>query len=607
MGAYQKALRKERNIRLLGFVLLLLATTVQVLVVLNPPKQSLSASPNDILDGIETKDDILRAWDNNANGVRDIYSKFGITKDNISKISGQQPNSSVSSSQNYWSLGRLPMDSYGISSNRWGERSISVKGLSIYQRPLDAWDNHRPSSYSAFRGTNSYGTDFWILKDGGDLTFLDSYLPNAPNPAIEVHGKLLSSNAVVHRGDTLKFRIEYQNVEPNSLATTLKIRDIPGANLEYISLDNLTSKEGNALNISRKGALGYSPTSYASILTVRVKSSAPNLSSVCNIVSASSDQAPEVSASSCATVIAPGPVSGVTPNISQNYNYCLVTSTHAPNSPKDEVLRVSSYVSNSLKVTGYDFDIDDNGTIDYQDKSSLVTYEKQISNLSAGQHAISVYAKLSNSGGVQLKTAPCRTQINASEDARSSLSSSVANVSNVKATTLKSGDVIEFKLSTTNTTDIDYKNYNAYDYFGNVLQYAEITNRNQLSAQDIILDKTNTLRWTIPNLAAGTTDTRTIRVTLKRPTPLTNNPSGLSPDYNCRISNSYGTPVVVNINCPLIKSADRTTLLPFIDEKTAIIIGILTSLIAGYFFNRSRLLAKEVTIIRNDYTSAGGF
>src|SRR4051812_1566367 len=92
---YYGRLRSEAAIRRLGFVLIVAAMAVQFFAALYPPQQSLAASPNDVLDGITDKNSILKAWDANTHHVRDIYSKFGITRQNIADIKGQSTNSTV--------------------------------------------------------------------------------------------------------------------------------------------------------------------------------------------------------------------------------------------------------------------------------------------------------------------------------------------------------------------------------------------------------------------------------------------------------------------------------------------------------------------------------
>jgi len=620
---YHGRLRKEAAIRRLSFVIIVAALVVQFIATLYPPQQSLAASPNDILNGITDKKSILRAWDANAHHVRDVYSKFGITRANIADIRGESPNSTVkSTSRDYWSVGFLPLSNFGISSNKWGERRIDANGKTVYQRPLRAWDTHGSSSYPAFHGVNSHGVDFWILKTCGNPTFIGSYLPSPPKPKLSVHKTLITNN-VAHRGDTVKFRLEYQNSKPDSLATHFKLRDSLNSNFDFVSLEDMSSKNGNILEIKRGGHLGYTAHPYVSMLTVRVKNSAANQSIICNSATVSSDQDSATSEKPCVTIIVPtaappprptptpAPPPITPPPITPPSGYCVTSSSSASEASKTFTVRTEAYVQAGTQVTGYDFDIDANGTIDSSDRTNLATYEKQFSNLSTGSHTILVYVQLKNSSGQTTRTKSCLVQVRVAEDARVNLSKSVVNITrggDANNTTVRNGDVLEFKLVSKNVTTTDYKNYNGEDYIGNVLQYADLTNQSQISLQDMTLDSQNYLRWKIPNLAAGTTDVKTIQVKVKGIIPTTNTPSKLSPDYSCRFSNDYGNEVTINVNCPAAKSLEQAaTTLPNTGPGTVLTIGVIVASVAGYLFSRSRIMARELNIIRNEYLSSGGF
>jgi hypothetical protein len=105
---YHGRLKQEAAIRRLGFIMMIAAMVVQFIATLYPAQPSLAASPNDILDGITNKNSILHAWDTDAGHVREIYSKFGITRANIAAIPGQSPNATVQFRRphDYWSVGR---------------------------------------------------------------------------------------------------------------------------------------------------------------------------------------------------------------------------------------------------------------------------------------------------------------------------------------------------------------------------------------------------------------------------------------------------------------------------------------------------------------------
>lgn len=600
---YSHRLRDEAGIRRLGFVLMALSLVVQLAAALFPAQNSLAASSNDVLSGISDKRSILRAWDSNSGNIRRIYERFGITRDNIANMSGQQANSTVvSTSANWWSVGRLPLSVYGISGSKWGERSINIDGRTIYQRPLHAWDGGGSSSYSAFKGKNKYGVDFWILKSCGNPTFKSPYLPTPPKPKLKVHKTLLTSSTV-KPGDTVKFRLEYRNTVKDSLATNFRLTDSLDKNFEFVSLNNLTRRDGRTLVITKGGELGYSANPHTSTLVVKVKKSAKNNTKICNQAKVISKQSSDTSKKPCVTVIVPDkpPPEG----------YCVATSKLESGSKNSFTVRTQAYVSGGTKITGYNYDLGGNGTIDFKDVTSETPHERTFSNLQTGLHTVQVYVQLKGANGQASQTAACQAQMEVDEEPRVVLSKSVSNTTqeqnDADGTTVKPGDELRFELKTENVTTSDFKNYQGEDYFGSVLQYAELVNESELASQGMTLDADNYLRWSTANLKAKTTETKVIRVKVKEPIPSTNSPSTVSPDFNCKISNNYGNEVIMDVDCPLVKTvAQGATELPNTGPGTTLAIATGVTVVAGYLFARARIMAKELEIIRNEYVASGG-
>lgn len=74
------------------------------------------------------------------------------------------------------------------------------------------------------------------------------------------------------------------------------------------------------------------------------------------------------------------------------------------------------------------------------------------------------------------------------------------------------------------------------------------------------------------------------------------------------MTNVYGNVVEIKLPQNLTKTVElvTTTQLPNTGPGTSLIIGFSLTMIIGYFFARSRLLAKEMDIVRLDFNSAGG-
>jgi hypothetical protein len=66
--------------------------------------------------------------------------------------------------------------------------------------------------------------------------------------------------------------------------------------------------------------------------------------------------------------------------------------------------------------------------------------------------------------------------------------------------------------------------------------------------------------------------------------------------------------VVMNVDCPTAKSVEQAaTALPNTGPGTTLFVGAVVAVVAGYLFSRSRIMAEELVIVRNEYMSSGGF
>ncbi len=642
---YAERMRADASIRRVGFGFIALAFAVQSAAVLFPAQKSLATSPNDILNGLTTKSSLLNAWDNNTGNVRAIYRKFGIYRENIAAIPGDSPNDTIKSTdRNWWSIGRQPLSTYGISSSKWGERQVNAEGNIVYQRPLKAWDSSSSgSSYKAWHGKNIEGKDFWILQTCGNATFDSPYLPSPPSPKLSVHKTLLSSSTALP-GDTVKFRLEYQNTMPDSHATGFNLTDTLNPNLEFVSLGYLTSRSGSTLTITNGGSLGYGTSPTVTTLVAKVKSTTKAGTQICNYATVDSDQtSPTQSEKPCLTVIdkpaptpspgpksptppapspgpksptppapSPGPKSPTPPPAPKPNCYCNSTVSFVNGSNKDFSLKTTAFTS-GINATSFKFnyDIDQNGSVDFSETVPTTTHQHTFTGLAAGNHTIGVTVDAIQANGQVYRSTTCSAQVTVAEDARVLLTKSVKNLTqnnqDANGTTVKSGDEIEFKLKTSNVTATDYTNFKGRDYIGSVLAYADLADQNQLSAQGLTLTSDKYIEWTSPKIKANSTEIKTIKFKVKQLVPATNSPSTVSPDYNCKISNSYGNEVTMNVDCPIVKELSVTaTNLPSTGPGTSVLIGGLVTVFAGYLFARSRLLAKELAIVRENYISAGG-
>ncbi|PJE65450.1 hypothetical protein COU91_01595 [Candidatus Saccharibacteria bacterium CG10_big_fil_rev_8_21_14_0_10_47_8] len=614
--------------RRVGFIFLALAFAVQLTAVFYPAQNSLAASPNDILSGITGRSTIVNACNANTNHIKDIFARFGVRCTNI--VGAPEVTISAAEANDFWSIGRLQETSQLATGS--GNHSINANGTIVWQRKLSSWDSPgQNSTYTAWRGTNIEGKEFWILKSCGNLTFKGSYLytppqQQPPKPALAVNKRYISTSSKglgvneVYAGDTLTYGIDYGNTVPDSIATNVAVTDQLDNNLEITSLAGIFH-DGQLLIIEQRPSMGSA--FYSENITVRVKAGTPAGTKICNQAKITSAQG-GTSSETGLCVFVHAPPSTPTPptppvNPSCDYSkpattecphptptgYCVASSTVPGGSSRDVTVKTKTYLTNGGKVEAYKYTLDSSPTT--IDKTGDLVHEKTFKGLPAGSHTIKVVASMILNDQ-RADTMVCPVAVKIAEDARVVQSKSVTkDGQDMNGKKVKSGDVMVFKLITKNITNTSYVSYIGQDYFGDTLNYADIVDRDELSRQSITLDDKNNLNWVSDVIGANSQSVKTVTVKVKNVIPTTNRPSNVSADYDCTITNVYGNQISMSVGCPLVKSISTTTTnLPNTGPGTSVMIGGLVAVTAGYLFARSRIMARELAIVRSNYVASGG-
>lgn len=164
------------------------------------------------------------------------------------------------------------------------------------------------------------------------------------------------------------------------------------------------------------------------------------------------------------------------------------------------------------------------------------------------------------------------------------------NIANANNTTAQAGDLIEYTLSATNKGSSAVKNYVFTDSLAYVLDYSSI-----VQANGGTVNSQNAISWPAVTLNPNQTLTKQFEIKVDSPIPET--PTSTSdPEYfNLKMTNTYGNTITINLPTTPV-AAVQTTALPNTGPGTSIFIGAAVVVIAGFFFYRSRLLAKEARI-----------
>jgi len=179
-------------------------------------------------------------------------------------------------------------------------------------------------------------------------------------------------------------------------------------------------------------------------------------------------------------------------------------------------------------------------------------------------------------------------------------------------TTAKAGDTIAYTLTAKNTGQATIKDYVMKENLADVLEYADV-----VDLQGGKLNTKKTVVWPTTNIKSTETLTHTIKVKVKSPIPQTPSPCANATVTPCPKTMSFDLTMTntfhgktINIKLPpsIPKTTETvtTTILPDTGPGLSLIIGFAFTAIVGYFFARSRLLAKELDIVRSEYVSTGG-
>lgn len=468
--------------------------------------------------------------------------------------------------------------------------------------------------------------------------------PEPPTPALEIRKSILNRPEFLKPNDTYTYAIQYRNTLNASVAENVLITDeLDTRYFDVLDVTPATATVSNGFLQYERGALPFSTDAEEIRITVKLKDQISSGTTVCNAGRISADNASAQSTSDiCIGVINPCVFDETIPN-SDNPNcaapklVCSLLDANINRTSRRVTFRttVSSTNPNQTNIIRYSYDFGDstkrtvNSTafIDEQQHTyGFGSYEAKVivSYLATG---VSGEQQVSCSTPIRFEEPPVPESPTTPESPTPpdtpktpeppietpllalGKSKTVKNLTQdktgdaVKSSSLKAGDTLEFTLITTNIQNQTRNAITISDYIGDVLDYATLDEAS-ISARGGRYDsETKKIIWENVSIPANTEDKRSFTVTVKNPIPATNSPSGTTTGFDCKISNEYGNEVTINVDCPLVK---RIETLPKAGPGTSILLLSAITTIVGYFFARSRLLVKELDIVRHEYALSGG-
>ena len=184
-------------------------------------------------------------------------------------------------------------------------------------------------------------------------------------------------------------------------------------------------------------------------------------------------------------------------------------------------------------------------------------------------------------------------------------SKSAANITqgfdDANGTTAKPKDIIVYELRATNKGKAVIEKYEIQENISDILDYATITSLNGANK-----DERGVISWPAIRLEAGETITKKFEVKIKNPLPNTPTSTSDPGHFDMEMVNVYGNTVTIKLPPSIVKRTEIVTkTLPNTGPGTSI--SIIFGLVAfiSYFYARSRQLATEVELVKQDYAEGG--
>ncbi len=182
------------------------------------------------------------------------------------------------------------------------------------------------------------------------------------------------------------------------------------------------------------------------------------------------------------------------------------------------------------------------------------------------------------------------------------LSKKVANVTkgvtDANGSTASAGDILEYTLITQNTAKkLDVK-HTTTESIRDLLDYAELSD-----AGTAKLDADKNLVWPEATIVAGAQLKQVFKVKVKD--VIASTPTSISDagTFDLKMVNVYGNSTTVNLASPTKLTIQRTAeQLPHTGPGSSLVLTFFAVIVLGFFYSRSRVLAKEVDIVRYEYS-----
>ncbi len=174
-------------------------------------------------------------------------------------------------------------------------------------------------------------------------------------------------------------------------------------------------------------------------------------------------------------------------------------------------------------------------------------------------------------------------------------------IQNANDTTAKPGNQIVYNLNAANTGKTGVA-FIVQENLADVLEYADVTDTHG----GILNADTKVISWPPVVIPSKQAISRQVTIKVKDPLPQTPRSTSNPGSYDLLMTNVYGDTINIKLpKSPIKRTEEVAKSLPNTGPGAVIIIAFSVTALAGYFFARSRLMAKEMDIAKVDFTSGG--
>jgi len=572
---------------------------VQSFAVFSPPESANAASPGDLVrGGLHSKSELLKAYDNNTQGIRQLFDHAKISRAGLANAKDQQVHSREKGKDAGW-LSWNRTARFGL---QQGETSMQVGNQQIYVRPLAAFDVKNTSGngsyYPAFLGTTTDGKPFAFMKGCANILLKERPTSLAPSASCDSLAQPIITNRI--------------NV---ALSSAAFVKNGAAIKSHVFTLHDSTGKQINQRIVTTSAATAKSamelstPGNYTAKVVI-MTSAGKKVSTSCEkkfVINKPNTPAPTPKPAASCEALAAKTISrtkfSLTATASTQNGASIKSATFVVKDKSGkEVLTRTVDTSKSTVVS--DFEIAQPGNY-----TSSVNFTTSVGSKTSSDCQAPIVIK---------EVAPCPVNPNLpinspecqpcpaddsiwykDEDCKAKIlrTKSAQNIStdkNAEDSAAKAGEKITYTLTVKNEGKAPQE-FTIKDDLSDVVEYATVLNNGGGTYEK----KTTTLSWPTITLEPG--DEQSRMYTVQLPTTVPAAPQGTSDpsSYDCRMTNVFGNTVDVSVDCPAPKVVEQTVSeLPTTGPtENMLFAGILFAVVA-YFYARSRQLRTEVRLVR---------